>query len=256
MRLKRAMRMRRRRRRPAEEVGSADPTAAETARPSQALGPQYADGPAHKLAPRQPSVEVSLAPTHGAGTTHDKTAYAQSVRLQGRTDATFDGGRFRTENVRVRSAEKCAECGGKERIHVTGVLVATYRVRTTVTLPSAADFPDLTECQRRRVRDAINNVLAPHEQEHVAAFAAYNGTTRTPFDLTLCRSDFDGTIQSMFEAEEQSRRDSAQAASDALDPFHFDADLDCEEQASQETTPEAGEAPTAETETAEEQEVA
>jgi hypothetical protein len=55
----------------------------------------------------------------------------------------------------------------------------------------------------------------------------YNGTTQRQFDLTLCRSDFDNTIRAMFEAEEKARRTAAQAASDALDPFHFDVDLDC-----------------------------
>lgn len=244
MPLKRAMR-RRRRRRPAEEMAAAEPVAANKTGGPQALGPQYAEGPAHKLGPHQPSAEVALAPTHGAGQAREKANFGQTVRLQGRTDATFDGGRFRTENVRIHSAEKCAECGGKERVHVTGEIVATYHVRTRVTLPDPASFSGLTECQRQRVRDAINNVLAPHEQQHVTEFEAYNGTTRTPFDLTLCRSEFDGTIQSMFEGEERTRRASAQAASDALDPFHFDADLDCEEPPARQATPTTTERPVA-----------
>ena len=78
--------------------------------------------------------------------------------------------------------------------------------------------------------DAIDNILAPHEQKHVEAFKKYNGTTLRPFDLTLCRSEFDGEIQSMFEAEQRDRRNAAQAASDALDPFHFDVELDDEEE--------------------------
>jgi hypothetical protein len=108
--------------------------------------------------------------------------------------------------------------------------VATYSVTTTVTLPSADDFPGLTPCQRRRVQDAIDNVLAPHEQQHVRAFQQYNGTTRRPFNLTCCRSEFDTIIRNMFEAEAQARQAAAQAASDALDPFHFDVNLDCEEE--------------------------
>ena len=35
--------------------------------------------------------------------------------------------------------------------------------------------------------NAIDIVLAPHEQQHVAAFQAYIGIVSTPFDLTLCR---------------------------------------------------------------------
>jgi hypothetical protein len=110
-----------------------------------------------------------------------------------------------------------------------GDLVATYAVTTTITLPRVSDFPNLSVCQRQRVRDAIANVLAPHEQQHVAAFNTYNGATRRRFDVTLCRSTFDSTIRTMFEAEERTRRSAAQAASDALDPFHFDVDLNCED---------------------------
>jgi hypothetical protein len=102
-------------------------------------------------------------------------------------------------------------------------------VRTTVTLPSVSDFPNLTQCQRARVQDAITNVLAPHEQEHVTAFHTYDGTVTTPFDLTLCRADFDARIQALHDGIESGRRASAQAANDALDPFEFEVDLNCED---------------------------
>ena len=165
----------------------------------------------------------------GSGVPKHEEVHANSVRLQGRTDADYDGGSYHTENERVRSAEGCEGCSDN-CIRVTGTLVATYAVTTTVTLPSADDYPDLTPCQRRRVQDAIDNVLAPHEQQHVQAFHQYDGTTRRQFDLTLCRSEFDSRIREMFEAEESQRRAAAQAASDALDPFHFDVDIDCEEE--------------------------
>jgi hypothetical protein len=176
--------------------------------------------------------------TRGSGVPEHEEAHATSVRLQGRTDADYDGGNYHTENERVQQAQGCGGCTSSNCIRVTGTLVATYRVSTTVTLPSVGDFPNLTACQRRRVQDAIDNVLAPHEQQHVRAFHQYDGTTRRPFDLTLCRSEFDSQIREMFEAEESQRRATAQAASDALDPFHFDVDLDCEEE--QTATPDAG----------------
>jgi hypothetical protein len=180
-----------------------------------------------------------LSNVHGKGEIHRHTVHGRtSVRLRGRTDATYDGGSFRTENVRLRAGRECANCSGRDCIHVTGTLVATYSVTTQVTLPSVSDFPDLTPCQRQRVQDAISNVLAPHEQEHVRAFQQYNGTTRQRFDLTLCRSEFDSTIQSLFEAEERTRRGTAQSASDALDPFHFDVDLNCEEDSATGASPE------------------
>jgi hypothetical protein len=152
---------------------------------------------------------------------------AYSVTLRGRTDARFSSS-FRTRNVRTTAATGCEGCDG-ECVHVTGTLVSTFRVTTTVTLPSVSDFPDLTACQRQRVRDGINNVLRPHEQEHVTAFRTYNGTVSTPFDLTLCRSEFDAQVQALHDSIEAPRQADAQAASDALDPFEFEVDLDCED---------------------------
>ncbi|MBK8814442.1 MAG: hypothetical protein IPN42_02555 [Methylococcaceae bacterium] len=176
------------------------------------------------------AVEPTTLPTvHGTGQTRHVSAHGQSLRLEGRTDASYDGGSFRTENVTVQRSKGCTSCGGADCRHVTGTLVATYSVATTVTLPSIADFSDLRPCQRTRVQNAITNILAPHEQQHVSAFNQYNGTTRRHFDLTLCRSDFDSAIRAIFDAEEQARRSRVQAASDALDPFHFDVDLNCED---------------------------
>lgn len=197
----------------------------------------------HATKPSEPgekaAAPVEVAPVslvHGEGQHHQVSVYGKrgTLRLQGRTDADFDGGSFRTKNVVVRRATDCKGCAGKECVHVRGSLVAAYSVATRVTLPRVADYPDLTPCQRQRVRDAIDNVLTPHEQQHVTAFNTYNGATSRRFDLTLCRSNFESTIRTMFEAEESARRSAAQAASDALDPFHFDVDLNCED------TPETG----------------
>jgi len=257
----------RKRRLPARARRAIQRTVEEQAAPTggpaptrERLGPQYAAGPQLHLAPEREQEGDSAAPkrerpapagpaaqpepptqtpgvptttplpaAQGAGQPDRVVAYSRSLRLQGRTDATFDGGSFHTENVRVARGEGCAGCAAADCLRATGTLVASYSVATNVTLPSAATFPDLTACQRRRVQNAIDTVLAPHEQQHVQAFRTYNGTTRRPFDLTLCRADFDGRIQAMFEAEASARRAAAQAASDALDPFHFDVDLDCED---------------------------
>ena len=89
--------------------------------------------------------------------------------------------------------------------HSIGTLITNYRVPMTVTLPSVDGFSNFTRCQRQRVRRAIRTILAPDEQQHVAAFRTYNGTTRRRFDLTTCRDDFDSVIRQMFEAEEQAR---------------------------------------------------
>jgi hypothetical protein len=231
-----ARRSRRMGRKPEEQAQLAGQAPAERER----SGPYYAAGPALSLnqGERAPhaaaTAEQGLAPlpsVQGTGAPRRETAHGGSVRLEGRTDADFGGSSFRTAGVNVARATGCQGCPDSDCVRATGTLVSTFRVRTSVTLPSVDDFPNLTACQRRRVRDAISNVLAPHEQEHVRAFRTYNGTTRTPFDLTLCRADFDSAIREMFDAADQTRQDAARAASAALDPFHFDVDLDCEEPA-------------------------
>jgi hypothetical protein len=131
--------------------------------------------------------------------------------------------------MRTSAATGCDACDDSECVHVTGTLISTFRVATTVTLPSVSDFPDLTACQRQRVRDGINNVLAPHERQHVTAFRTYNGVVRTPIDLTICRTDLDASVQALHDSIEGPRRTAAQDLSDALDPFVFDVDLDCED---------------------------
>lgn len=168
--------------------------------------------------------------THGKQPVKETVkASGRVIRLAGRTEGEFDGASYETRRTRVTSATGCGNCGDDDCIRVRGILVAKYHVTTNVTLPSVSDYPDLTPCQQRRVRNAINNVLAPHEQRHVAAFETYNGVTRRRFDLTLCRSEFEPTIRSMFEEEEQARRTAAKNASDDLDPFFFDVDLECED---------------------------
>lgn len=180
-----------------------------------------------------PEEPMTLTTVQGTGQTRQVSAHGKTLRLEGRTDATFDGGSFHTEKVRQQRGTGCDGCEAADCGHVTGTLVATYSVATTVTLPSVNDFPQLTPCQRTRVQNAITNILAPHERQHVTAFSQYNGTTRRQFDMTLCHSEFDSTIRAMFEAEESARRAAAQAASDALDPFHFDVDLNCEDRPNQ-----------------------
>lgn len=197
-------------------------------------------------------VPENLPSIKGSGSASEKTNKATSVTLEGETHGQFDGGSFETQNVRVSRAEGCEACSSDDPcIRARGTLVARYHVTTTVTLPSVDDFPYLTPCQRERVQQAIDNVLAPHEQEHVHAFEQYNGVVRTPFDVTLCRSDFDSTIQDMFDTQETNRRNAAQDASDELDPFTFTVDIDCDEPADESSPSPASNSAEAETETEE-----
>jgi hypothetical protein len=247
----------------------------ETVTPAQAKQmPVYASGqgtviavPLHDGAPdRTPRPDVvsedaeeeADATSHGpeatqkpdiSGTGEQLHATGHSVTLRGRTDADFRSS-FRTENVRTTPATGCEGCDASGCVRARGVLVSTYTVTTTVTLPSVNDFPGLTPCQRQRVQNAITNVLTPHEQRHVNAFRTYAGTTRQAFDLTICRDAFDSTSQSMHDGERSTRQAAAQALSDALDPFSFDVDLDCEEP----PPPDAGRRSAAETGATEDEE--
>jgi hypothetical protein len=177
------------------------------------------------------NIEFSVNSLKGGVKPHHVTVFSNrgNIRLEGRTDAYFNNSSFRTTNVSVRQGEGCEGCSGSDCVHAKGNLVATYSVTTNVTLPRVSDYEGLSRCQQRRVQNAIDTILAPHEQEHVAAFKTYNGTARSRFDLTICRSEFDSTIKSMFESEESARRSAAKAASDRLDPFYFDVDLNCED---------------------------
>ena len=192
--------------------------------PEVALDEAPLEGAVEGAAPIDDHEVAQLPEVSGEGPELEVSAY--SVTLQGRTDANFSSS-FRTRNVRTTAATGCDNCADSDCVHVTGTLVSTFSVATTVTLPTVNDFPNLTACQRQRVRDGINNVLRPHEQQHVTAFRTYNGTVSTPFDLTLCRGEFDAEVQALHDSIEAPRQAAAQAASDALDPFQFDVDLDC-----------------------------
>src|SRR4029453_9893785 len=126
-------------------------------------GPFYAAGPVFSLHPGGKAVQgpttEPLPDLAGQGAPSRAVAFNQRgpLRLQGRTEATYDGGRFHTENVTVLPASACQGCRGQHCIRATGTLVATYSVQTRVTLPSVNDYPGLASCQQRGVQDAIDN---------------------------------------------------------------------------------------------------
>lgn len=163
-------------------------------------------------------------------------AFGKSIHLQGQTRPFFRQSAQVARRHAV-AASGCPACGPGQCVHVTGTLQMTFVCDATVTLPRVSDFPGLTQCEQRKVRDAINNVLAPHEQQHVGAFHTYNGTVQQPFDQTLCRSEIQPTMTAALNAVNGPRQAAAQAASDALDPFNFDFDLDCGDQAADNPPP-------------------
>lgn len=187
-------------------------------------------GPAREEEGANDAREVNALPNvSGGGEREEVVAHGRTLRLEGKTDASFSDS-FRTVDVVTERGKGCKGCGKGGCVHVTGTVESTFTVSTNVTLPSVPG--NLSECQKQRVGDAINNVLAPHEQEHVNAFNDYNGTVSTPFDMTICGNAFDARIRALHNAEEKPRRAAVKAASKALDPFFFDVDLDCEDKTS------------------------
>lgn len=179
----------------------------------------------------------SVADFQTFGTPFTKTAFANSVTFRGQTDATFNGGVGSTQNLSRAPSSECTNCTENDCFHYTGQLVINYSVSTNISLPEVPE--GLTECQHERVRNAIDNVLSPHEDAHVTAFSQYNGTVTLPIDYTGCSAGIAEYVQQLHDANALTRRTQAQNASDALDPFHVSVDLDCEDQPAAAPAPES-----------------
>jgi hypothetical protein len=187
-----------------------------------------------------PAEEVPLQPlTEVRGevqaTGPDETDFGRVLHLQGRTTASFSNSSnsFASENTSLTRGSGCSGCGDSDPcVNVSTTIVCTYSVPISVSLPDLSTM-DLTDCERQQAQNWIDTVLSPHEQQHVAAFRTYNGTTRRPLNFSACRSaaqtELDTRAQAMMTSEQVTRQASAQAASDALDnpPFNMDFEVNC-----------------------------
>ncbi|MGQ0519558.1 MAG: eCIS core domain-containing protein [Actinomycetota bacterium] len=173
-------------------------------------------GVVHRQAEDEEAAPQPVPDMSGTGEVTEVQAMA-NISLPGRTDASFSSS-FTTQGATRRRGE-----GGCDT--VAGNMVNTFTVSTTVTLPPVPD--GLTECQAANAQRFIDTILAPHEQEHVAHFNTYNGTSTVPFSLTVCAGD---DLQAMIQAEhdtaQSTRQAAAQALSDSIDPFNVDVDID------------------------------
>lgn len=145
------------------------------------------------------------------------------INIAGLTRGQF-GGRFTTTD------QETARGPRRGTVVVTGTMVETFAVTTTVTLP---DVPSgLTECQAGNVRRAIDTTLAAHEQDHVEAMETYNGTEEVPFSVTIPDGDtaaLNRALTPQFDSHREARRSAAMTLSNALDGpggFNFDVDMD------------------------------
>ena len=152
------------------------------------------------------------------------------IHLHGKTVANYDNGVGTAKNVKTVKTKDCYGCDDNQCVSVSGTLALTFRANPTITLPSPSRYAHLRPCQIKRVEAWIQNVLLPHEKQHKAAFELYNGSVNKPFQLKICRSEWSSEIlQPIHDTEETRRRTIADNASDALDPFHTNIDLDCED---------------------------
>lgn len=187
---------------------------------------------APEQAPLQPLTEVS---GEAAGS-RDEVDYGKTIHLQGLTTASFSTSTnsFTSQNTSITHATGCdGSCSETDPcVSVSTTIASSYSVPISVSLPDLSTM-DLTECERQQAQNWIDTVLAPHEQEHVTAFRTYNGTTSHPLNFTSCRSaaqtELDTRAQQMFNTERAARQASAQTASDALDPFNMDFEVNCPE---------------------------
>jgi hypothetical protein len=133
----------------------------------------------------------------------------------------------------VTKGEGCEGCPPKDCANVAGTVDSTFTANPKVELPKVSDFPDLTPCQEKRVQEAIDTKIAPHEQEHVTRFKTYDGQTSLPFSVTACKSELRekaGAVVDKIHKDENKRRgDAADKHSLAIDPFVVTVDLDCKE---------------------------
>jgi hypothetical protein len=184
------------------------------------------------------------SPLEGEGEPRDPVHEAKTVQIKGLTHGNFDGGKYSTKST-VSKGQDCEGCKPKDCTTVSGTVESTFTANPKVELPKVSDFPDLTPCQQKRVQEAIDTKIAPHEQEHVTRFKTYDGQTSLPFSVTACRSELRekaGAVVDKIHKDENKRRgDAADKHSLAIDPFVVTVDLDCKEPEKKSAEAEAGE---------------
>ncbi len=168
---------------------------------------------------------VTLSGTATRATSKKAFGHCEGVEVHGQTDFTPQPSGFSVQ-ARTRPSIDCDECSAPDCIVSSGTIVSTFRSAITVTLPPVPD--GLSDCETAAVRRFINTTLRNHEQQHVAAFSKYNGTVRTPFTYTGCKSGLQAFVQSIHDGIDARRSASANAASDALDPFVRSIPCNCD----------------------------
>jgi len=121
-----------------------------------------------------------------------------------------------------------------DKVTTSATVIVTMKVSVSINLPSVPT--NLSACQKKRVKDAIDNKLAPHEKAHEAAMKTYDAVVEESFtlpgikraDAPTARKAKGKEIADRLKKEHQT---AAQDASDKLDkpPFVINVDLNCED---------------------------
>jgi hypothetical protein len=130
-------------------------------------------------------------------------------------------------SYKTAPATGCDGCTGADCVRVTGTVIITYSVTTTIgPMPAVASYPKLKPCQKERLQKAIND-LKKHEDEHAKRFKTYNGTETLNLNFVACRDDIENKVTEKVSAAATAHQSRAQALSDAIDPFTVTVDCDC-----------------------------
>ena len=200
--------------------------AAEEAPEEQPIQRMAADGAEAAVGDLKPDA-APLPEVSGTGIETELSAY--SLTLRGRTDATFSSS-FRTRNVRTSAATGCDNCADSECVHVTGTLESTFRVTTT------RDVAERERLSRLDPLPASARARRHYQRARPARATACRRISHATTALSRRHSISPSAAPSSTRASRTSttrltarRQSAARAASDALDPFQFDVDLDCQD---------------------------
>jgi hypothetical protein len=159
-----------------------------------------------------------------------------TIDEQGVTNANYNKPGFTTKDEKATPATPPKGVKPEDDlVDVTAKAVVTFKVTVTISLPNVPS--GLTACQAKRVKDAIDNKLAPHEKQHEAAMKQYDGVYEETFTLTQIKrsavtAELTAKAKEIADAQQPMRQKAAQDASDALDqpPFVVNVDLNCEDE--------------------------
>ncbi len=179
------------------------------------------------------SAEGAPVQRQGGGQTDKEDAGTITIDEKGVTSAVYNPPSMTTKNETATPSEGAGP--NDDKVDVTATVEAVFKVSTNVNLPSVPG--GLTACQTKRVKDAIDKQLKPHEDQHVAAMKQYDGTyTTTATVKGVTRAGAPAALIAAakpdVDAEGARRKKAAQDASDKLDqpPFVITVDLNCEDE--------------------------